>query len=178
MPVISIRCGFCATDQTHEVLHANALSCLVKCNACGRNRWAADETTLIQASITLSQWHDRIGVTRNPAALIPRKGKPSPKKPRRTYLVVPDLIGKKNAKDMCFYCQTDYGDTDDHVVPKSKGGTRVNNLVPACRVCNGAKGDMTLDQWKKRLTSMALEDVQYPNLVRTRERFIAGEITI
>lgn len=47
---------------------------------------------------------------------------------------------------VCHYCgkQTNpFADfTVDHVVPLAKGGTNeLDNLVPACRRCNSAKGD-------------------------------------
>lgn len=44
----------------------------------------------------------------------------------------------------CFYCQkplTRSTATDDHYIPKVKGGTRNNgNIVIACKACNGKKG--------------------------------------
>jgi 5-methylcytosine-specific restriction endonuclease McrA len=41
----------------------------------------------------------------------------------------------------CHYCGGP-ATTVDHVIPKSKGGTNAwNNLVAACRRCNGSKQD-------------------------------------
>lgn len=37
--------------------------------------------------------------------------------------------------------------TKDHVVPKSKGGTWT---VDACLICNGAKADMSLEQFRQK----------------------------
>ncbi len=44
----------------------------------------------------------------------------------------------------CFYCGTSLTRrtaTDDHYIPKSKGGTRNNNIVIACKACNLKKKD-------------------------------------
>lgn len=49
-------------------------------------------------------------------------------------------------KIQCHYCHEFFyfGElTKDHVVPKSKGGRDIiENVVPACSVCNQAKGDV------------------------------------
>jgi 5-methylcytosine-specific restriction endonuclease McrA len=47
----------------------------------------------------------------------------------------------------CAYCY-DPADTLDHVVARVAGGLTVaENLVPACRRCNGAKGSTDWQQW-------------------------------
>ena len=47
----------------------------------------------------------------------------------------------------CAYC-TDPADTLDHVLPRSRGGLTVEeNLVPACRRCNGAKSSSDWREW-------------------------------
>ena len=47
----------------------------------------------------------------------------------------------------CAYC-TDPADTLDHVLPRSRGGLTVaENLVPACRRCNGAKSSTDWREW-------------------------------
>jgi len=47
----------------------------------------------------------------------------------------------------CGYC-ADPADTLDHVLPRSRGGLTVaENLVPACRRCNGAKGSSDWREW-------------------------------
>lgn len=44
----------------------------------------------------------------------------------------------------CHYCPHRPGTTDDHIVPKTLGGSnRQANIVRACKKCNGTKGD----QW-------------------------------
>jgi 5-methylcytosine-specific restriction endonuclease McrA len=49
----------------------------------------------------------------------------------------------------CAYC-ADQADTLDHVLPRSDGGLTVaENLVPACRRCNGAKGSADWREWFK-----------------------------
>jgi len=51
----------------------------------------------------------------------------------------------------CAYCGKMTGKlTKDHVIPKSKGGTRcASNIVMACEPCNQAKADRTPDQWAR-----------------------------
>jgi 5-methylcytosine-specific restriction endonuclease McrA len=47
----------------------------------------------------------------------------------------------------CAYC-AESADTLDHVVARIAGGLTVaENLVPACRRCNGAKGSTDWHQW-------------------------------
>lgn len=47
----------------------------------------------------------------------------------------------------CAYC-TNPADTLDHVLPRLRGGLTVaENLVPACRRCNLAKGSDDWQQW-------------------------------
>jgi len=64
-------------------------------------------------------------------------------------------------KHKCSYCG---GLSDDHILqiehiyPKSRGGTdKVNNLTISCRVCNNAKGSLTLDRWERILRSSPSE---------------------
>jgi hypothetical protein len=48
----------------------------------------------------------------------------------------------------CAYCG-DFATCLDHVVPLSKGGPDdVENLAPACRLCNAEKLDFTPDEWR------------------------------
>ncbi len=53
----------------------------------------------------------------------------------------------------CAYCGKTFKNkkmTIDHMYPQSMGGpTITNNLRPACRQCNLAKTDMTLEEYKK-----------------------------
>jgi 5-methylcytosine-specific restriction endonuclease McrA len=47
----------------------------------------------------------------------------------------------------CAYC-CQPADTLDHVVPRSSGGLTVaENLIPACRRCNGAKSSSDWREW-------------------------------
>jgi hypothetical protein len=47
----------------------------------------------------------------------------------------------------CAYC-SEQADTLDHVLPRSRGGLTVaENLVPACRRCNGAKSSTDWREW-------------------------------
>lgn len=53
----------------------------------------------------------------------------------------------------CCYCDKRKGTTVDHVQPRARGGLhRWENVVAACRHCNGLKADKTLGQlgWEMR----------------------------
>lgn len=55
------------------------------------------------------------------------------------------ILKRDNYK--CGYCGG-YGNTLDHIIPKSKGGiTSFNNCICACLSCNREKGSMPLDQY-------------------------------
>ena len=52
----------------------------------------------------------------------------------------------------CVYCDEEDRRTFtlDHVVPQSKGGPNTwDNLVTACKKCNGEKADLTLEEYGK-----------------------------
>lgn len=51
---------------------------------------------------------------------------------------------------LCGKVPEDWGDeaTKEHLVPTSRGGGNGSNRVMACKGCNGAKGDMTLEEFK------------------------------
>lgn len=57
----------------------------------------------------------------------------------------------KEERKQCEYCGIITFFTEDHVVPRSKGGSRRawNNKVVACRPCNLAKGDLDLEDFKR-----------------------------
>jgi hypothetical protein len=70
-----------------------------------------------------------------------------------------ELVPKKTSKNRfrkqifqewnheCAYCGNS-ADTLDHVLAKSKGGMTVkNNLIAACRICNGSKTDKPMKEW-------------------------------
>ena len=47
----------------------------------------------------------------------------------------------------CAYCGGDFEEVD-HVIPLSRGGTGwASNYRPACKPCNGSKGDKLLGEW-------------------------------
>lgn len=56
---------------------------------------------------------------------------------------------------VCALCGLDGATTADHGIPRSLGGPdTLDNLDPAHRACNSAKGTMTREQWfaKRPLT--------------------------
>lgn len=47
----------------------------------------------------------------------------------------------------CAYCTKRRGETVDHILPTSRGGTNTwDNVVAACKVCNGRKADRTPEE--------------------------------
>ena len=71
----------------------------------------------------------------------------------------------------CVYCGEDDPRTFtlDHVIPQSKGGKNSwDNLVTACKRCNGEKADLTLEEFGKEIPKpqrphylMLLKRLQY-----------------
>jgi 5-methylcytosine-specific restriction endonuclease McrA len=60
----------------------------------------------------------------------------------------------KRDGNMCVYCGDDNIKTltIDHVVPQSKrGGNTWDNLVTACKRCNGEKADLSLEEFGKEI---------------------------
>lgn len=48
----------------------------------------------------------------------------------------------------CHLCGQDGANSADHLIPRSRGGLDLlENLRPAHRSCNYARGDMPLDRW-------------------------------
>lgn len=49
---------------------------------------------------------------------------------------------------ICHLCALPGATTADHIIPRSQGGRNVlENLEPAHRGCNSARGDLPLDEW-------------------------------
>lgn len=49
---------------------------------------------------------------------------------------------------LCAYCRVRSGDTLDHVLPLSRGGSHsLSNILPACFRCNHSKRDSTVEEW-------------------------------
>ncbi len=67
------------------------------------------------------------------------------------------------SKQRCFYCghellaahlQRPRSKTRDHVYPKARGGGR--GTVKACRLCNQAKGDLTMAEFRVKAVEGAM----------------------
>lgn len=64
---------------------------------------------------------------------------------------------------LCFYCSGGMtlvrgqatSATRDHIIPQRKGGSGPENIVAACWSCNNAKGSMTAEQFKARVSQHA-----------------------
>lgn len=78
---------------------------------------------------------------------------------RKGFYALVDAVG-----GLCSYCDRvvgGYADAD-HVTPVSRGGRNdLSNLTPACRECNGDKGDLTLDEWRESREQRLLEPRRY-----------------
>lgn len=49
----------------------------------------------------------------------------------------------------CFYCGTTENIEADHVLAVKRTGCHgISNLLPACRSCNGSKGERTIMEWR------------------------------
>lgn len=67
----------------------------------------------------------------------------------------PDVVNMFRVLDHhqhCFYCgiptREQWERSKEHVVPRSKGGKTLGNVVNACRPCNRAKGSLDLEQFR------------------------------
>lgn len=73
--------------------------------------------------------------------------------------VMYDITYELKGRNKCYYCGQEILPakmTLDHVYPRSLGGPTIpQNLVPACRKCNGRKENMTPEQFRSYL---ALKD--------------------
>lgn len=59
----------------------------------------------------------------------------------------------------CYYCKTKVkfeSITQDHIVPKSKGGKLNNNSVFCCSPCNISKGHMDVEEFKFKVLQKLL----------------------
>jgi hypothetical protein len=64
-------------------------------------------------------------------------------------------LKKLENNDYCWYCGNKAEDVD-HKVPVSKNGpNEISNLVPSCRRCNNAKGNLTVDEFREFLKARA-----------------------
>lgn len=65
----------------------------------------------------------------------------------------------KKSGGFCWYCGIELRETifcQDHAIPSSRGGKdNIENLVPACRNCNGEKGNKNIDEYRLQLTLSA-----------------------
>jgi 5-methylcytosine-specific restriction endonuclease McrA len=61
----------------------------------------------------------------------------------------------------CAYCGESTALEADHRVPLSRGGTNtIDNILPACRVCNARKHRMTEEEFRARLASESPDNLQ------------------
>lgn len=67
-----------------------------------------------------------------------------------------NVLNKYNKK--CAYCGNDITLEDmkiDHIIPQSKGGTdNLDNLMPACEICNHYKDSHNINKFKYLLNNI------------------------
>lgn len=63
---------------------------------------------------------------------------------------------KLNSNGTCYFCGQK-GNTIDHIISLCRGGGVKNNLALACRDCNHAKGNLSVDQFR----SILLNNIQF-----------------
>lgn len=68
---------------------------------------------------------------------------------------------RQNIFDMtggrCFYCgcKLDFNNFHiDHFTAKKRGGKQKDNLVPSCPDCNLSKGDMTVEEFRNKISNI------------------------
>jgi hypothetical protein len=73
---------------------------------------------------------------------------------------------KARDNETCQYCgRCDPDGEVDHVLPLSRGGfDALENLVCACRECNGQKGNKTPREWLKQLTGHSRYNFVLPHV--------------
>lgn len=73
----------------------------------------------------------------------------------------------------CFYCQYP-AETIDHYIPLSRGGykTKPNNQVPACKLCNGTKGNAHPSDFIEFMTFVKEEGSDLHTLSRSQRRMM------
>ena len=57
----------------------------------------------------------------------------------------------------CAYCgcELDFNNFHiEHFIPKSKKGNNFNNLIPSCPTCNLVKGDLLLEDFRKKIENL------------------------
>ncbi len=88
---------------------------------------------------------------RHEASVIRKRVLEDQSKKRMTVKAIYARRAKAARGQRCHYCEQALNGqtaTKDHVIPKSRGGGRGENLVWACKKCNGLKGN-TVGIWYK-----------------------------
>jgi len=73
----------------------------------------------------------------------------------------------KKTNGVCAYCGVSLNDQAwhiEHVVSKSNGGSDdIDNLLPSCKRCNGAKRHRNPEQFRSRIISRSIEELDNIN---------------
>ncbi|WP_082867003.1 HNH endonuclease signature motif containing protein [Paenibacillus elgii] len=74
---------------------------------------------------------------------------------------------KSEANYLCFHCGG-FGDTIDHIVPVSMGGTNYyKNLICSCKECNSKRGNMAIKEFHELLIKSGVRTAK-PNDARCK----------
>lgn len=84
-------------------------------------------------------------------------------------------------RHVCAYCGGHFPNfyhlSRDHIVPRSKGGlNNWMNVVTACKVCNGKKGNKTLKESRMELIYLPYEPSHYENMILQNRTILADQM--
>lgn len=84
--------------------------------------------------------------------------------------------GKERVPGLCFYCGNETLLDEEHVIPLARGGVNEPwNIVRACFLCNGNKGDQIPSEWcPTHEAAMAIERQATVIFPRMRFGFLLG----
>jgi 5-methylcytosine-specific restriction endonuclease McrA len=84
-------------------------------------------------------------------------------------------------RHVCAYCgghfPNYYNLSRDHIVPKSKGGLNIwMNVVTACKVCNGKKGNKTLKEARMELIYAPYTPNHFENMILQNRNIVHDQM--
>lgn len=83
-------------------------------------------------------------------------------------------------RNMCAYCGDLFPNsvlTTDHVLPKSRGGTKAwTNVVSACKLCNNRKGNRTPEEARMPLLYVPYQPSIFEKMILKNRRILADQM--
>jgi hypothetical protein len=117
------------------------------------DRWGDDDDVVIVArgnvAAVCRALMEAAGIEPQPAAvtLLPSPISGAERQRKRRERQWRELLERHGT--LCAYCGEREASHQDHVIPRSKGGSdSIDNMVPACADCNLEKGNRTPDEWR------------------------------